>query len=58
MLHIPVGLVEEGFGLGNLRVIRDMKVDAMLALVTVAHVAEMDRAALPNQKRFLEAYAQ
>lgn len=43
-------MVERGFGLGVLRLIRSMKVDQMLALFAVAGVAEMELAALPKSK--------
>lgn len=56
LVRVPTTMIEDWFGLGILRLIRNMKVDPMLALVPVARVAEVSRAALPDQKGFTYDY--
>lgn len=42
--------IDESFKLGLLRLIRNMEVDSVLTLVSVARVQEINWAVLPNQE--------
>lgn len=58
LVLVPIAVIEERFGLGILLLIQNMEADSFLALVAVARIAEVGRAAMLDQERLLYDYMQ
>lgn len=58
LVWVTTAIIEEWSGLAILRLTRYIEIDTVLTLVAVAHVAEVDKSALPDQLRFPYGYAQ